>query len=117
MPVSTSSIRSSFLPATRFGLRLETSSVGRLASLKMPCLPTLTIFEAYEFQQVFNRYLETLESSQVSNLQELVDWNHQHRDIELPQGTCIWTKFIMSFYPDTSTHQQNIHHSQASRAR
>ncbi|KAK4064443.1 hypothetical protein Trihar35433_7960 [Trichoderma harzianum] len=47
--------------------------------------PEIRDIISYEFQQVFNRYLETLESSQVSNLQELVDWNHQHADIELPQ--------------------------------
>ncbi|KAL6701537.1 amidase signature domain-containing protein [Trichoderma pleuroticola] len=40
---------------------------------------------SYEFQQVFNHYLETLDSSQVRNLQELVDWNRQHADRELPQ--------------------------------
>ncbi|KAL7786093.1 amidase signature domain-containing protein [Trichoderma afarasin] len=40
---------------------------------------------SYEFRQVFNRYLETLESSQVRNLQELVDWNSQHADREPPQ--------------------------------
>lgn len=55
----------------------------------MSCLPTLTRFEAYEFQGALNRYLETLESSQVRNLRELVDWNRQHADIELPQGTRI----------------------------
>ncbi|PKK50858.1 hypothetical protein CI102_4196 [Trichoderma harzianum] len=66
-------------------VKYPTSCVGRLASLKMCCLAILTRFEAYEFQQVFNRYLETLESSQVRNLQELVDWNRQHADRELPQ--------------------------------
>ncbi|KAK6451802.1 hypothetical protein FP744_10008053 [Trichoderma asperellum] len=51
----------------------------------MPYLPTLTNFGAYEFQRVFNRYLETLDSSQVKNLKELVDWNRQHADKELPK--------------------------------
>ncbi|UKZ92115.1 uncharacterized protein TrAFT101_007083 [Trichoderma asperellum] len=40
---------------------------------------------SYEFQRVFNRYLETLDSSQVRNLKELVDWNLQHADRELPK--------------------------------
>ncbi|KKP07161.1 hypothetical protein THAR02_00697 [Trichoderma harzianum] len=40
---------------------------------------------SHEFQGAFNRYLETLESSQVKNLRELVDWNRQHADMELPQ--------------------------------
>jgi amidase len=71
---------------TKFGLGLETSCVGCLTNPEMPYLPTLTKFGAYEFQQVFNRYLETLDSSQVSNLKELVDWNHQHADRELPKG-------------------------------
>lgn len=103
MPVSTSSTRSRFLPATTFGLGLETSSVGCLASPKMPCLPTLTKSGAYEFQQVFNRYLETLDSSQVRNLKELVDWNRQHAERELPKGTRISTKFTIGSYPDTYT--------------
>ncbi|PTB39058.1 hypothetical protein M441DRAFT_71393 [Trichoderma asperellum CBS 433.97] len=69
------------------GVHVEypTSSVGCLASPEMPCLPTLTNFGAYEFQRVFNRYLETLDSSQVRNLKELVDWNLQHADRELPK--------------------------------
>lgn len=101
MPVPTSSIRSSFLPVTRFGLGLETSSVSLLASPEMLSLRTLTRFEAYEFQQVFNRYLETLDSSQVRNLQELVDWNRQNADRELPKGTHLWLKFIIAFHSDT----------------
>ncbi|KAK1244056.1 hypothetical protein MKX08_002194 [Trichoderma sp. CBMAI-0020] len=42
-------------------------------------------FEAYEFQPALNKYLETLESSPVRNLKELVDWNRQHADKELPK--------------------------------
>lgn len=103
MPVFTSSTRSSFLSVTTFGLGLETSSVGCLASPEMPCLPTLTKFVAYEFQRIFNRYLETLDSSQVRNLKELVDWNRQNADRELPKGTRISTKFTIGFYPDTQT--------------
>ncbi|KAL6895038.1 amidase signature domain-containing protein [Trichoderma evansii] len=41
---------------------------------------------SYEFQHVFNHYLETLDSSQVRNLKELVDWNRQHADRELPRA-------------------------------
>ncbi|KAJ4862552.1 amidase domain-containing protein [Trichoderma breve] len=40
---------------------------------------------AYEFQQVINHYLETLNSSEVRTLKELVDWNRQHADRELPR--------------------------------
>ncbi|EHK42024.1 hypothetical protein TRIATDRAFT_268254 [Trichoderma atroviride IMI 206040] len=40
---------------------------------------------SYEFQPAFNRYLETLDSSPVRNLKELVDWNRQHADKELPK--------------------------------
>lgn len=39
---------------------------------------------SYEFQPAFNHYLETLVSSSVRNLKELVDWNRQHADMELP---------------------------------
>ncbi|EHK16453.1 uncharacterized protein TRIVIDRAFT_40480 [Trichoderma virens Gv29-8] len=69
------------------GVHIEypTSCVGCLANPEMPYLPTLTKFGAYEFQQAFNCYLETLDSSQVSNLKELVDWNRQHADRELPK--------------------------------
>lgn len=54
-------------------------------------MPTLTKFAAYEFQPAFNHYLETLVSSSVRNLQELVDWNRQHADTELPKGMRQWT--------------------------
>lgn len=101
MPVSMSSTLSYSLPVTTFGLVLETSWVGCLASPEIPCFPTLTKFGAYEFPQAFNRYLETLDSSQVRNLKELVDWNRQHADKELPKGTGILTKFTIDFYPDT----------------
>ncbi|KAM0450848.1 hypothetical protein ACHAO4_006239 [Trichoderma viride] len=40
---------------------------------------------SYEFQPALNRYLETLDSSSVRNLKELVDWNRQHADKELPK--------------------------------
>ncbi|KAL6837239.1 amidase signature domain-containing protein [Trichoderma camerunense] len=40
---------------------------------------------SYEFQQVINHYLETLDSSEVGTLKELVDWNRQHADRELPK--------------------------------
>ncbi|KAL7944871.1 amidase signature domain-containing protein [Trichoderma barbatum] len=40
---------------------------------------------SYEFQQVFNHYLDTLGSSQVRNLKELIDWNRQHADRDLPK--------------------------------
>ncbi|KAL5095436.1 hypothetical protein Trisim1_000211 [Trichoderma cf. simile WF8] len=47
--------------------------------------PRIGDIMSYEFQGALNLYLETLESSQVRNLRELVDWNRQHADIELPQ--------------------------------
>lgn len=57
----------------------------------MPSMLTLIKYVAYEFQPAFNHYLETLVSSSVRNLKELVDWNRQHADMELPIGTRIWT--------------------------
>lgn len=86
---------------TKFGLELETSCVGCLASPEMPCLSTLTKFVAYEFQPALNRYLETLDSSSVRNLKELVDWNRQHADKELPKGMRISTNLTIGFYLDT----------------
>lgn len=96
-----SSIRSRFLSVKRFGLKLETSCVGYIASPEISCLPNLTTCVAYEFQPAFNHYLETLVSSPVRNLKELVEWNRQHTDTELPKGTCILAKFAVGFYPDT----------------
>ncbi|KAL6816709.1 amidase signature domain-containing protein [Trichoderma sp. SZMC 28015] len=46
--------------------------------------PEIRDIISYEFQGAFNRYLETLESSEIKNLKELVDWNRQHEDRELP---------------------------------
>ncbi|KAL7935680.1 amidase signature domain-containing protein [Trichoderma chlorosporum] len=40
---------------------------------------------SYEFQGVLNNYLETLDSSKVKNLKELIDWNRQNADKELPK--------------------------------
>lgn len=64
-------------------------------------MSTLTKFVAYEFQPALNRYLETLDSSSVRNLKELVDWNRQHADKELPKGTRVAKDLTIGFYLDT----------------
>ncbi|PNP44257.1 hypothetical protein TGAMA5MH_03863 [Trichoderma gamsii] len=47
--------------------------------------PEIGDIMSYEFQPAFNHYLETLVSSPVRNLKELVEWNRQHTDTELPK--------------------------------
>jgi amidase len=63
----------------------------------IPCLSTLTKSAAYEFQHVFNHYLKTLHSCPVMTLEELIEWNRQHADRELPNGRCISRKFTIGF--------------------
>ncbi|PON26710.1 hypothetical protein TGAM01_v204211 [Trichoderma gamsii] len=47
--------------------------------------PEIGDIMSFEFQPAFNHYLETLVLSPVRNLKELVEWNRQHTDTELPK--------------------------------
>lgn len=42
-----------------------------------------------DFRKDFQAYLDDLEFAPVKSLQELIDFNRQHADIELPPGALL----------------------------
>lgn len=87
-----------------------------LESLLMDGKPAMSVILLHDYKKNVDSYLGDLEYSEVRNLKELIEWNKEHADIELPFNHTNQERLIMAYnnipseeeYEKAKSHLQRV---------